>query len=281
MMTHTRRDFLRATLGASSLLPFGATVPGVFADAVEAGGTSSGDNETILVVIQLSGGNDGLNTVVPYADDEYGRNRTTLRLPANQLHRIDASLGFHPRMGAFARLYKEGYLSIIQGVGYAHPDQSHDRAMRIWHTADPQKPERQTGWLGRVADHVRNGGEADTSAVFVGRIDRPFALNAERAIVPCIRSVRDVMPRDSGAEVDTDKNTAADDGLLRFMRQSVARARAKGEQIRTAANAAAVSNDYPPLGLASDLRTIAQIIRADVGVRVFFARVGRGRHRWL
>ncbi len=276
MMTHTRRDFLRATLGVSSLVPLGATVPRVFADAVEAGGTSSGDNETILVVIQLSGGNDGLNTVVPYADDEYGRNRTTLRLPTNQLHRIDASLGFHPRMGAFARLYKEGYISIVQGVGYAHPDQSHDRAMRIWHTADPQKPERQTGWLGRVADHVRNGGETDTSAVFVGRIDCPFALNAERAIVPCIRSVQDMMPRDSGAEVATDKNTAADDELLKFMRQSIARARAKGEQIKTAANAAAASNDYPPLGLAGDLRTIAQIIRADVGIRVFFAELGGG-----
>lgn len=276
MMAHTRRDFLRATLGVSSLLPLGTVVPGVLVDAAETGETSSSERNTILVVIQLTGGNDGLNTVVPYADDAYGRNRTTLRLPASQLHKIDASLGFHPRMEAFARLYKEGHLSIIQGVGYAHPDQSHDRAMRIWHTADPEKPERQTGWLGRVADQVRSGGEADASAVFVGRIDRPFALNAERAIVPGIRSVQDMMPRDSGAEVAAAKNTAADDGLLKFMRQSVATARANGEQIKTAAKAAAVSGDYPPLGLASDLRTIAQIIRADVGIRVFFAELGGG-----
>jgi len=273
-MAYTRRDFLRAGLGVSASMSLRATLPDVFEGAVMA--TELGDRDTVLVVVQLSGGNDGLNTVVPYDDDQYGRSRTTLRLPTNQLHKIDASLGFHPRMEAFARLYREGYLSIVQGVGYANPDQSHDRAMRIWHTADPQRPERQTGWLGRVADRARIEGEADASAVFVGPIHRPFALNAERAIVPCVRSVQDLIQRGGYAEAPAVESGITDDALWRFMQQSITTARAKSERIRDVARSKTGSSDYPPFGLAGDLRTVAQIIRADVGIRVFFTELGGG-----
>jgi uncharacterized protein (DUF1501 family) len=275
-MSYTRRDFLRAGLGASALMSLRASAPCVFADAVEAEGLRSSDRDTILVVIQLSGGNDGLNTVVPYADDEYGRNRTTLRLPTEQLHKIDASLAFHPRMESFARLYREGYLSIIQGVGYSPPDQSHDRAMRIWHTADPLRPERQTGWLGRVADHGRTDGQADTSAVFVGPIGRPFALNAERAIVPCIRSVQDMIQRDSHDETLVADRAVKDDVLLRFMQQGIENARAQSERLEAATNPTAGPSDYPSFPLAGDLRTVGQIIRADIGIRVYFVELGGG-----
>jgi uncharacterized protein (DUF1501 family) len=280
-MSHTRRDFLRAALGTSTLLSLGSVAPDWLLRSTKA--ASRRDNrDTVLVVLQLSGGNDGLNTVVPYTDDEYGRNRTTLRLPTSDLHKIDSSLGFHPRMEAFSRLYKDGYLSIVQGVGCPNPDQDHDRAMRMWHTADPQHLKRQTGWLGRVADRTWSPAAPDTTAVFVGPIVRPFALNAENAVVPSIRSIEDLSVRSVPARAfqETPRgvttNALAGNPLLQFVRQSTLDTRAKSERVEAVMKAAGNSGDYPAFGLARDLRTIAQLIRADIGIRIFFAELGGG-----
>ena len=135
-MTITRRDFLAASLGSSTLVALGGGVPGFLARTARAAAANHDARDTILVVVQLAGGNDGLNTVVPYGDDGYGRNRTTLRLPAARLHKIDTLLGFHPEMQAFDRLYKEGRLTIVQGVGYPNHNQQHPVAMRAWQTGN-------------------------------------------------------------------------------------------------------------------------------------------------
>ncbi len=187
-MPHTRRDFLKATLGASMMLPLASPAPNFLVRAASAGAARRDDRDTVLVVVQLSGGNDGLNTVVPYADDEYARNRPTLALKPNDVHKIDSYVGFHPRMGAFSRLFKDGHLSILHGVGYPNSDRSHDGAMRNWHTAAPDDPDCRTGWLGRAADSVWHTSQKDTPAVFVGPIVQPFGLRAEHVIVPSIQS---------------------------------------------------------------------------------------------
>jgi uncharacterized protein (DUF1501 family) len=280
-MPYTRRDFLRGAAGVSTLMSLGPAVPDFLARAVTAAPPRS-DRDTVLVAIQLTGGNDGLNTVVPYTDDEYARSRPTLRLPTGELHKIDSTLGFHPRMAAFLRLYQDGCLSIIQGVGYPNPDQSHERGLRIWHTADPQRPERQTGWLGRVADYAWSPAESDTTAVFVGPIDPPFVLNAENVVVPCIRSR-------AGAGLKTDlaglrgqndpllgPGSETDNTLLQFLRCSTRRAYDRSERIEAAVKAAAGPTEYPSFGLAQDLRTIAQLVRADIGIRIFVAELGGG-----
>jgi hypothetical protein len=105
-MSPTRRDFLKASLGTSTLLSFGAGVPAWLSRAAMAVEHGSGAGDTVLVVVQLKGGNDGLNTVVPYADDEYAKSRPTLHLKADELHKLDSHFGFHPQMEAFARLFK-------------------------------------------------------------------------------------------------------------------------------------------------------------------------------
>ncbi len=241
------------------------------------------DRDTVLVVLQLTGGNDGLNTVVPYADDGYGRNRTTLRLPTAELHKIDSLLGFHPRMETFLRLYKDGYLSIVQGAGSPISDQDHERALRMWHTANPQRPRQQTGWLGRVADQAWTPTTPDTTAVFVGPIARPFALNAENVVVPSLRSVEDLrehvgwavptdLPQYGRSMVGTAHPT--DNMLLRSMRESTVDARRNGERIEAAIKTP--GGAYPPFGLARDLRTVAQLIGADVGIRIFLVELGGG-----
>jgi uncharacterized protein (DUF1501 family) len=274
-MLSTRRDFLKMALGTSTLMSLGSVAPDFLARSATAAGRRN-DRDTVLVALQLTGGNDGLNTVVPYTDDEYGRNRTTLRLPTNDLHKIDATLGFHPRMEAFLRLYKDGYLTIVQGAGSPILEQDHDRAMRIWHTGDTQRPQRQTGWLGRVVDRAWIPTKPDTAAVFVGPIARPFALNAEKVVVPSIRSVEDLtIHREPTANVAQPPSAAfGGTTLLQFMRQSTLDARAKNERVEAVLKTSA--GDYPPFGLARDLRTVAQLIRADIGIRIFLVELGGG-----
>ncbi len=285
MMPHSRRDFLKGALRTSTLLAVGPAVPKFLVRSARASVPGHRDRDTVLVVVQLSGGNDGLNTVVPYGDDEYARSRPTLRLPSKELHRIDSSLGFHPRMGAFMKLYEEGHLSVVQGVGYEHSDRSHDRAMRIMHTADPDDPGIQTGWLGRAIDSVWDPDETRTPAMFVGPISQPFGLNAEKGIVPSIRSLQDLvihqMPGISG-DLSGRKRAVEwsrhDRGhpLLHSLQQSMARAHDDSERIKTMAETATSSGEYPSFGLAESLRTTAQLIRADVGVRIFFVELGGG-----
>lgn len=284
-MFSTRRDFLKATLKTSTLLSFSATVPKFLIHAAKAGAPRSDDSRTVLVVIQLSGGNDGLNTVVPYGDDEYARNRPTLAMPPQELHKVDSLLGFHPRMGAFKRLYDEGYLSIIQGVGSPKLDQSHEGAMRIWHTADPDQPNRQTGWLGRTVDGIWCEDTTETPAVFIGPIAQPFALNTESVIVPSIQSPDDLMASEVPGYMDDRsvwKNRAIlpradrENSLLQFLQDCTLKAHADTQRIEAVIKATAGMTEYPSFRLAGTLRIIAQLIRADIGIRIFFAELGGG-----
>ncbi len=105
-----------------------------------------------LVVIQLSGGNDGLNTVIPFEDDIYHRLRPQIRVPKGKVLAMNDYLGLHPEMGSLHKLYKEGYLSVINSVGYPNPNRSHFRSMDIWHTGVSSDEYSKTGWLGRYLD---------------------------------------------------------------------------------------------------------------------------------
>lgn len=274
-MFRTRRDFLKTTLAAPALVSLTGAAPAFLLRAASAGAARPDDRDTVLVVVQLSGGNDGLNTLVPYGDDEYARNRPTLRFGAKDVHKINSYLGFHPRMQAFWRLYKDGRLSILHGVGYPNSNRDHDAAMRHWHTAEPENPQCQTGWLGRVADNARNSNQADTPAVFVGPIARPFALNAERVIVPSIRSPDDLIIDSTAGGFRHDGVAETGNELLRLVQEHTSKARANSQRIEAATKAAGGA-EYPGFHLAGTLRTVAQLIRADVGIRIFFAELGGG-----
>ncbi len=274
-MSVTRRDLLKAGIGGAGLACLGGGVPELFLRSA-AGATGRGDRDTVLVLVQLSGGNDGLNTVVPYGDDEYYRNRPTIAMAAKEVHRIDSHVGFHPRMGAMSRLYKDGYLSIVRGVGYANNDRGHERAMQIWHTADPLDSNRQTGWLGRAVDSVWDERGAGAQAVFVGPIGRPFALNAENAVVPAIKSLEELMIRGEQESPRVRKGPAGGDELLDFVRRSTWRSAENSERIKTVAEVSTNASEYPSLRLAGHLRTVAQLIRANVGLRIFLVEIGGG-----
>jgi uncharacterized protein (DUF1501 family) len=146
LKTWTRREILRAglaTLGAGAM-------PTVFSRALAAEPAAS---NRILVILELSGGNDGLNTLVPYADDAYYRLRPQIGIRPEKVRKIDDRFGFNPGMAGFEKLYKDGRMAIVHGCGYAQPSFSHFTSMAYWHTGAPNSGE-EYGWVGRLADAI-------------------------------------------------------------------------------------------------------------------------------
>ena len=110
---------------------------------------ASNTKDPVLVILQLSGGNDALNTVIPYSNPLYHDNRPKVGIPEDQVLPINDSIGFHPAMGPIKKLYDEGKVAIIQGIGYPNPSRSHFRSMDIWHTCEPTKVGDE-GWVGQA-----------------------------------------------------------------------------------------------------------------------------------
>jgi uncharacterized protein (DUF1501 family) len=164
-----RRDFLRAGFGS---LAFGTA--GVLARAPAWAQTAAADrrqNDRILVVVELSGGNDGLNTVVPYGDDAYYRARPRIGIRPARMRKIDDHFGFQYTMAGLERLYKDGHMAIVHGVGYDQPSFSHFSSMAYWQTAAPNRGDLY-GWAGRLADALDPEGHAN----YVVNIDTQQSL---------------------------------------------------------------------------------------------------------
>src|SRR5438874_7772969 len=180
---HTRREFLRSTVLGGAL---SWTVPAFLAntfsvlqsDAAEkATQVPTGRDSTILVVLQMAGGNDGLNTVVPYSNDYYHRARPRIALPEKQILKINDDLAFHSNLSGFKDLYDSGHLAVIQGVGYPNPNRSHFRSTEIWQTGCDSEKIEPYGWLGRYFDNTCSGCDP-TVAVNIGR-QMPQAFSAK------------------------------------------------------------------------------------------------------
>jgi uncharacterized protein (DUF1501 family) len=285
-MSLSRRELLKSAVGTSTLFALAPTVPAFLQRAAVAAAATQ-RRDTVLVVLQLSGGNDGLNTVVPHADDAYGRARRTLRLTQREVHKINDDLGFHPQMSGFARLLSEGRLAIVQGIGYPQSNRNHPVAMRNWHTAHPNDENCPTGWLGRAIDQLAPPGAMTVPGVFVAPIQQTLAVRAERAVVPTIREAQDGVlrgPAGTAAGIHADRLLAAAEvermdqknPLLHAARSSTRAAAIASRRIASVVADAGSTGNYPPLQLAQSLRTVSQLIRADVGIRIFFTELGGG-----
>jgi uncharacterized protein (DUF1501 family) len=277
-MSPSRRDFLKSIAGTSTLLSLSSAMPCFLQRTVWAAQSTNANSDNVLVVLQLSGGNDGLNTIVPYADDAYGRSRRTLRLKPEEVHKLNEQLGFHPEMAAFRRLLDEGQLVILQGVGYPNCNRDHDGALRDWHTAQPGQPECQTGWVGRFADAASQHQQVDVPSALVSPIPMPFALNAERSVIPAIPTADQWTAGDGGERLMADDGEAshAEDSLLDAARTSTRAAGRLSRRVEQVLAAANTSAGYPDFTLAGQLKTVAQLIRADAGVRIYFTELGGG-----
>src|SRR5437773_3542991 len=176
-----RRQFLEGTLKGSSLVALSTLVPNFITNTARA--APLGKNN-ILVVLEMTGGNDGVNTVVPYADDNYQKARPTLGLKKQEVVRIDDYVGLNPAMRSFERLLGNGQLAIVQGVGYPNPDRSHFESMDIWQMGDPRR-KVGTGWLGRSSVAIKIE-EGHIPAIYVGKEQMPLALTGSATGTPAI-----------------------------------------------------------------------------------------------
>ena len=158
-----RRQFIRDTSLVSSSL----WVP-AFLQAPMLTKSSKSREGNILVVIQLSGGNDGLNTIVPFTNDIYYKNRSEISIPSSLVERLSDNQGFHPALSSLVELFHQGEMTILNDVGYPNPDRSHFRSMDIWHTGSLAKEQQRTGWLGRYLDHACAKCQAPYHAIEIG-----------------------------------------------------------------------------------------------------------------
>lgn len=269
-MATTRREFLRHTAGAA-LLATSPALPGFLARTARA--ATPERERSVLVVVQLSGGNDGLNTVVPYRDDAYYRLRPTLAVPPDDVLRLDDGLGLHPEMVALKELYDDGLLGVINNVGYPRPDRSHFRSMDIWHTAVTEPEDVACGWLGRAADR-----KPASDVPYLMQVDDaalPLALKSERTLVPSIDRLETFADRPEEAveaAVRAPRADASDD--LQFVQRVSLNACRQAARIREVASAESPGVDYPGFRLAARLRQIARLIAADFGPRVYYTSLG-------
>jgi uncharacterized protein (DUF1501 family) len=178
-----RREFLARSLKTSSLFALGTTVPAFVANAAAA---AKPGKDRILVVVQLGGGNDGLNTVVPFGDDDYHKARPTLGLKQRETIKVGDGIGLNNALRGLAPLHENGQLAIVQGVGYPNPNRSHFESMDIWHTADPKR-KRADGWLGRGIASLKTPSRG-IPAFHIGEGDLPLAMKGSSAGVPSLNT---------------------------------------------------------------------------------------------
>ncbi|MCC6176244.1 MAG: DUF1501 domain-containing protein [Chloroflexi bacterium] len=283
-MTLTRRELLK---NGALMVALGLTVPAFLAKAVTAtqkvSTVRSVSGREVLVVIQLSGGNDGLNTIVPYGDPRYYEIRPTLAIPREQVLPLDDRVGLHPSLAPLKPFYDNGRLGIAQSISYPNPNRSHFRSMEIWQTATPERFE-QTGWLGRYLDACGCGHDQPLDAINVGdTLNRSFWT--EMSLVPAIGNVATFQfqtdpraPRDRASQVKALENIYNYAGQFRPYEEQIRRttkaALAGADELKRIAGAYQPTVDYPADPFANGLKSISQVIASDLGTRIFFLQLG-------
>jgi uncharacterized protein (DUF1501 family) len=238
----------------------------------------------ILVVLQLSGGNDGINTLVPFADPGYATVRPTLGLPANEVLKLTDQVGLHPNLTHLKALYDQGKLAVIQGVGYPNPNRSHFRSMDIWHSAHPDTFER-SGWLGRYVSACQCAQDNALPAISVGdQLNTMFWTDT--TLVPAVASIgafsflTDTMYKnDRTWQLQTLHNIYTQAGnwsqYESLIRRGTLNALAGSDELQKVAAAYQTPVSYPANnGLANQFKLVAQVIAGNLGTRLFSVSMG-------
>ncbi len=262
---NTRRDFLKQ----SALATVGTMLIPTFLKAFD-GKQLLPDNKK-LVVIQLSGGNDGLNTIVPYRNDNYYKLRPKLAIPPSNVLKASDELGFHPVLGKLKGLYDKGYLGVINNVGYPNPDRSHFRSMDIWHTASNSNEYWQTGWLGRYLDAECSNCSTGHQAIEIddvlglvlkGEVKKGMALrNPEK--------LHNTLKRDLFRQLSQQPDH--NDPMVSYLYKTLAETVSSADYIFSKSSVAKSTVTYPDSEFANRLRTISQLINSGVDTRVYYA----------
>ncbi len=305
---HTRREFIRTSLLGSAL---SWTVPGFLANtfsalqaqvADSATQVQTGRDGTILVVLQMAGGNDGLNTVVPFANDDYRRARPRLGLSPESVLKLDAEVGLHPGLAGVKALYDAGQAAVIQGVGYPNPNRSHFRSTEIWQTASDAGRFERYGWIGRYFDNACSGSDP-TTGISIGRqmpqaftarhpkgitIDNPqnYRFLPGRGVKGAELEETEVSYRklnepdpeaveNAGGSIEAIAGSAMPEGSpLDFIERTALDAEVSSEKIRAIAARGENQATYPASQLGGSLKLVAKLIGGGMATRIYYVSQG-------
>ncbi len=309
----TRREFLRRTVLGSALT---WTVPAFLADtfsALQAQAANSatqivtGKDASILVVLQMAGGNDGINTVVPYANDFYHKSRPKIGLKADDILKLNDDVGLHGALKGFKDLYDGGQLSVIQGVGYPNPNRSHFRSTEIWQTASDSERVEKHGWLGRYFDNACAGADPAVGVTIGSQLPEAFFAANPKGV--CFNNPQNyrfiangnateesykklnelemsgpgMTPEDSAGDM---VNSGGSIGMLPagmpmtggraidFISRTALDAQHSSDEIRGIAGRVQNQAVYPNSPLAGSLKLVAKLIGGGLPTRVYYVSQG-------
>jgi uncharacterized protein (DUF1501 family) len=311
----TRREFLRSTVLGSAL---SWTVPAFLANTLTALQSEAADSatqivtgkdSTILVVLQMAGGNDGLNTVVPYSNDFYHRSRPRIGLTAAEVLKVNGEIGFHSSLAGFKSLYDSGNLAVVQGVGYPNPNRSHFRSTEIWQTAADADKIEKYGWLGRYFDNACAGADPTVGVTIGSQLPQSFFAAKPKGVCfnnpqnyrfvsnghpkpgetdmteESYKKLNEMDAANSGGTDDT-ANSGGSIGMLAggmpmqggnavdFISRTALDAQMSSDQIRGIAAKVQNQATYPASQLANSLKLVAKLIGGGLPTRVYYVSQG-------
>ncbi|NJK93408.1 MAG: DUF1501 domain-containing protein [Blastochloris sp.] len=302
----TRRQFLHSSfMGAATLwtLPsfLNHTIMQMDLHAADSlTQVSTGKDGRILVVLQMGGGNDGLNTVVPYSNDAYYAARSSLGIKADSVLKLNEHLGLHPKLTGLKNLHDSGHLALLNGVGYPNPNRSHFRSMEIWHTASDSDKNEHYGWLGRYFDNTCQGQPKADPAIGIDISSMPrqaflgpqplgialanadryrFLESVENSASPLMASAdsSEIAGTNSGSSIENlGYSSSESNGMsnLDFLQRTALDAELSSQEIRGISSNYKSKVSYPRNRLGSDLQLIAKLIGGGLPTRVYYANQG-------
>src|ERR1700720_1553838 len=304
----TRREFLRSTILGGAL---SWTVPSFLANtfaALHAEGAdkatqiTTGRDGTILVVLQMAGGNDGLNTVVPYANDHYHRARPKLGLSQDKILRLTDETGLHANLAGFKQLYDSGELAIVQGVGYPNPNRSHFRSTEIWQTASDANQFSSEGWIGRYFDNCCSGADPTVGVAIGDQSPQAFSAKNPTGVTlsrpeqfrwkastgadgkplsdeetfyrQLIGAAQENIPTEGSSISSLPGKMHNDASTEDFLRRTALDAQLSSDKILAIARKYKSNVPYPPGSLGASFNLIARMIAGGLPTRVYYASQG-------
>lgn len=279
----TRREFIGLSSKGLGLLAFSQFAPQFLVQSTLAAVPAPEKDRSVLVLVQLAGGNDGLNTIIPFEDQDYYRLRPTLGITKEKALRLDDSTGLHPACTAMHGLFQNGKLAVVQNVGYPNPNRSHFRSTEIWETASNSDEFAPSGWIGRFLDNACEGLPADSHDPLAIHVTNgvPQSFASTRAhptfgLVPGGGSRRDNEETRKLLEkmASTPSTDGATDANSSFLKQTLMDTLVTERKVQRVIGDYRPGNPYPGSSLALSLRNVAALVASGMPTRVYFVSLG-------
>jgi uncharacterized protein (DUF1501 family) len=266
-----RRDFLKISAVAAYTM---SGMPGFLARAAAQASKQAGADKT-LVVIQLTGGNDGLNTLIPYSNGAYYASRPNIAVPKNEVLSLSKDLGMHPALKPLMGLWDAGQLAWMENVGYPNPTRSHFASMAIWHTADPTQASSD-GWIGRISEQIgdpfcaSNIGNATPLALIGPHYALPSIDSVDNFQVKLPAGVQDAFEAMLGSGLGGGKRS----GEAAYLEQATRSVLKHTAQVQANIGKYRAGAKYPEGKFAGQMKDIARLIASGTGQRVLYTSLG-------